>query len=57
MTRARARRHAIAEEIRAEVAAGGSPLPESGRKPGLAVVIVGENPASQIYVEQGAGVP
>ncbi len=40
----------LADEIRAEVAQAVARHPESGRKPGLAVVIVGENPASQVYV-------
>lgn len=40
----------LADEIRAEVAQAVARYRESGRKPGLAVVIVGENPASQVYV-------
>jgi methylenetetrahydrofolate dehydrogenase (NADP+) / methenyltetrahydrofolate cyclohydrolase len=40
----------LADEIRAEVAQAVARQRESGRKPGLAVVIVGENPASQVYV-------
>ena len=36
----------IREEIKAEAAA----LCEKGVRPGLAVIIVGEDPASQIYV-------
>lgn len=39
---------AIGREIRAEVATRVAAL--GGRKPGLAVVLVGENPASQVYV-------
>ena len=41
---------AIGKEIRAEVAAEVAKLAEKGIKPGLAVVLVGENPASQVYV-------
>jgi methylenetetrahydrofolate dehydrogenase (NADP+)/methenyltetrahydrofolate cyclohydrolase len=40
----------LADEIRAEVAQGVTQHRASGRQPGLAVVIVGENPASQVYV-------
>ena len=40
----------IASEIRAEVAAEAKSLAESGMRPGLAVVLVGHNPASEIYV-------
>jgi len=40
----------IASEIRAEVAAEAKGLAESGMRPGLAVVLVGHNPASEIYV-------
>jgi methylenetetrahydrofolate dehydrogenase (NADP+) / methenyltetrahydrofolate cyclohydrolase len=40
----------IATEIRAEVAAEAKSLGESGMRPGLAVVLVGHNPASEIYV-------
>lgn len=42
---------AIAEQLRAEVAADVASLIREGKpKPGLATVLVGENPASQIYV-------
>jgi methylenetetrahydrofolate dehydrogenase (NADP+)/methenyltetrahydrofolate cyclohydrolase len=41
---------AIAQSIRAEVAAEVSRLSASGRKPGLAAVLVGDNPASAVYV-------
>ena len=41
---------AIGKEIRAEVAAEVAKLAGKGIKPGLAVVLVGENPASQVYV-------
>jgi methylenetetrahydrofolate dehydrogenase (NADP+) / methenyltetrahydrofolate cyclohydrolase len=41
---------AIAKTIRQEVAAEVSRLRSRGRKPGLAAVLVGENPASAVYV-------
>ena len=41
---------AIAGEIKAEVAASVAAMGGAGHRPGLAVVLVGENPASQIYV-------
>jgi methylenetetrahydrofolate dehydrogenase (NADP+) / methenyltetrahydrofolate cyclohydrolase len=41
---------AIGKTIRAEVATEVARLKEKGIKPGLAVVLVGENPASQVYV-------
>ena len=41
---------AIGREIRAEVAARVTELAGRGRVPGLAVVLVGEDPASQVYV-------
>lgn len=40
----------IAGEIRDEVAAEVRSLAEAGMRPGLAVVLVGNNPASEIYV-------
>jgi methylenetetrahydrofolate dehydrogenase (NADP+)/methenyltetrahydrofolate cyclohydrolase len=40
----------IAAEIRAEVAAQAKALSLSGLRPGLAVVLVGHNPASEVYV-------
>jgi len=40
----------IAAEIRAEVAADVKALAASGLRPGLAVVLVGHNPASEVYV-------
>jgi methylenetetrahydrofolate dehydrogenase (NADP+)/methenyltetrahydrofolate cyclohydrolase len=40
----------IAAEIRAEVAAEVEALARSGIRPGLAVVLVGRNPASEVYV-------
>jgi methylenetetrahydrofolate dehydrogenase (NADP+)/methenyltetrahydrofolate cyclohydrolase len=41
----------IADAIRAEVAEAVQRHRVAGRQPGLAVVIVGENPASQLYVK------
>ena len=41
---------AIGREIRAEVATRVAALSGQGRVPGLAVVLVGEDPASQVYV-------
>ncbi|KFC95649.1 bifunctional methylenetetrahydrofolate dehydrogenase/methenyltetrahydrofolate cyclohydrolase FolD [Leminorella grimontii] len=42
---------AIAQQLRAEIAASVQKRIQAGRRaPGLAVVLVGENPASQIYV-------
>jgi methylenetetrahydrofolate dehydrogenase (NADP+) / methenyltetrahydrofolate cyclohydrolase len=41
---------AIAQTIRAEVAADVARLSAGGRKPGLAAVLVGEDPASAVYV-------
>jgi methylenetetrahydrofolate dehydrogenase (NADP+)/methenyltetrahydrofolate cyclohydrolase len=41
---------AIADEMKAEIAAGVKKLTAAGTKPGLATVLVGENPASQTYV-------
>ncbi|PYX07863.1 MAG: bifunctional methylenetetrahydrofolate dehydrogenase/methenyltetrahydrofolate cyclohydrolase [Acidobacteria bacterium] len=40
----------IANEIRAEVAAEVKALSAAGVRPGLAVILVGSNPASEIYV-------
>lgn len=40
----------MAQEIRAEVAAEVRNFAATGRRPGLAVVLVGHNPASEIYV-------
>jgi len=40
----------IAQEIRSEVAAEAKTLAAAGVRPGLAVVLVGHNPASEIYV-------
>jgi len=40
----------IAQQIRSEVAAGVKVLVAAGARPGLAVVLAGHNPASEIYV-------
>ena len=40
----------MAAEIRAEVAAEVKAMAASGVRPGLAVVLVGHNPASEVYV-------
>jgi len=40
----------IAQEIRTEVAAEAKSMAAAGVRPGLAVVLVGHNPASEIYV-------
>ena len=40
----------IATEIRAEAAADARAMAAAGTRPGLAVVLVGNNPASEIYV-------
>ncbi|HUK26333.1 MAG TPA: bifunctional 5,10-methylenetetrahydrofolate dehydrogenase/5,10-methenyltetrahydrofolate cyclohydrolase [Terriglobales bacterium] len=42
----------ISAEIRAEVAEEVKSLAQAGIRPGLAVVLVGHNPASEIYVRQ-----
>jgi methylenetetrahydrofolate dehydrogenase (NADP+)/methenyltetrahydrofolate cyclohydrolase len=40
----------IAEQIRTEVAAEAKAMATAGVRPGLAVILVGHNPASEIYV-------
>ena len=40
----------IAADIRSEVATAAAALAERGTRPGLAAVLVGEDPASQVYV-------
>ncbi|MGG0667940.1 bifunctional methylenetetrahydrofolate dehydrogenase/methenyltetrahydrofolate cyclohydrolase FolD [Sporosarcina koreensis] len=42
---------AIGKELRGEIKQGVDVLEASGCKPGLAVILVGENPASQTYVK------
>jgi len=41
---------AIAAQLREEIAAGAATLKSQGVTPGLAVVLVGDDPASQVYV-------
>src|ERR1700712_2752893 len=40
----------LSKELRADVARRATVLAESGRRPGLAVILVGDSPASQVYV-------
>ncbi len=42
--------NALSKQLRTEVAARAAKLTERGITPGLAVILVGENPASQVYV-------
>jgi methylenetetrahydrofolate dehydrogenase (NADP+)/methenyltetrahydrofolate cyclohydrolase len=42
--------NALSQQIRAEVGLRAAALTAKGCKPGLAVVLVGDNPASQVYV-------
>jgi methylenetetrahydrofolate dehydrogenase (NADP+)/methenyltetrahydrofolate cyclohydrolase len=42
---------AVSAKVLAEVAAGAAELIAKGLRPGLAVVLVGEDPASQVYVK------
>ncbi len=42
--------NALSKQLRAEVATRAAALTAKGHKPGLAVVLVGDNPASQVYV-------
>ena len=41
---------ALSAQIRAQVAARAAALTAKGRQPGLAVILVGEDPASAVYV-------
>ena len=43
--------NALAKTIRAEVAERAAALTARGRQPGLAVILVGDDPASQVYVK------
>ena len=43
--------NALAKKTRAEVAQRVAALAEQGHRPGLAVILVGHNPASQVYVK------
>ncbi|MDO8438772.1 MAG: tetrahydrofolate dehydrogenase/cyclohydrolase catalytic domain-containing protein, partial [Telluria sp.] len=40
----------LSQQLRADVARRAAALTAKGRQPGLAVILVGENPASQVYV-------
>ena len=40
----------LAQKLRAEVAQRAAALKDQGITPGLAVILVGDNPASQVYV-------
>jgi methylenetetrahydrofolate dehydrogenase (NADP+)/methenyltetrahydrofolate cyclohydrolase len=42
--------NALSRQLRTEVAARAATLKAQGTTPGLAVVLVGDNPASQVYV-------
>ncbi|MDT8998657.1 bifunctional methylenetetrahydrofolate dehydrogenase/methenyltetrahydrofolate cyclohydrolase FolD [Paucibacter sp. APW11] len=42
--------NALSQQVRAEVAARTAALKAQGKTPGLAVILVGDNPASQVYV-------
>jgi len=42
--------NALSKQVRAEVAQRATALTARGHKPGLAVILVGENPASAVYV-------
>ncbi|RZL04305.1 MAG: bifunctional methylenetetrahydrofolate dehydrogenase/methenyltetrahydrofolate cyclohydrolase FolD [Rubrivivax sp.] len=42
--------NALSKQLRAEVAVRAAKLTERGITPGLAVILVGDNPASQVYV-------
>ena len=42
--------NALSKQLRGDVAQRAAALTAKGIKPGLAVVLVGENPASQVYV-------
>ncbi|NDY92203.1 bifunctional methylenetetrahydrofolate dehydrogenase/methenyltetrahydrofolate cyclohydrolase FolD [Ideonella livida] len=42
--------NALSQQLRGEVARRAADLTAKGRQPGLAVILVGENPASQVYV-------
>jgi methylenetetrahydrofolate dehydrogenase (NADP+) / methenyltetrahydrofolate cyclohydrolase len=50
MTASRIDGNALSQQIRAEIATRAAALTVSGTRPGLAVILVGEDPASQVYV-------
>jgi methylenetetrahydrofolate dehydrogenase (NADP+)/methenyltetrahydrofolate cyclohydrolase len=41
---------ALSQKLRAEIASRAAALTAAGKQPGLAVILVGEDPASQVYV-------
>lgn len=43
--------NALAKQVRTEVAQRAAALTARGRRPGLAVILVGDDPASQVYVK------
>ncbi len=50
MTASRIDGNALSQQIRAEIASRAAALSASGTRPGLAVILVGADPASQVYV-------
>ena len=48
---------AVSAKVRAEMAQEVAALKERGVTPGLAVVIVGDDPASRIYVQRSRPLP
>jgi methylenetetrahydrofolate dehydrogenase (NADP+) / methenyltetrahydrofolate cyclohydrolase len=50
MTASRIDGNALSQQIRTEIATRAAALTAAGRQPGLAVILVGEDPASQVYV-------
>jgi methylenetetrahydrofolate dehydrogenase (NADP+)/methenyltetrahydrofolate cyclohydrolase len=42
--------NALSAQVRTEVAQRAAALTARGHQPGLAVILVGDNPASQVYV-------
>ena len=42
--------NALSKKLRTEIAARGAIVTAKGVRPGLAVIVVGDNPASQVYV-------
>jgi methylenetetrahydrofolate dehydrogenase (NADP+) / methenyltetrahydrofolate cyclohydrolase len=50
MTAQRIDGNALSQKLRAEVTSRTAALKAKGITPGLAVILVGENPASQVYV-------
>jgi methylenetetrahydrofolate dehydrogenase (NADP+) / methenyltetrahydrofolate cyclohydrolase len=50
MTASRIDGNALSQQIRTEIAARAAALTAVGTQPGLAVILVGEDPASQVYV-------